>query len=90
MFLGLVTRARRGDRVKEGQRWGWRSCACADCIAASREEGEGGRKCGGETGGERGMGGASGGLGNVGGRGRLQPAGRVGGIPSRCRGMGLP
>ncbi len=32
----------RGGRVKEGQRWGWRSCACAACMAASKEEGEGG------------------------------------------------
>jgi hypothetical protein len=35
MFLGLVTRARRGGRVKESQKWGWRRFACADCMATS-------------------------------------------------------
>jgi hypothetical protein len=42
MFMGLVTQASRGGRIKESQRWGWRSFACADCMSASREEGEGG------------------------------------------------
>jgi hypothetical protein len=58
ILMGLVTRARREGRVKESQRWGRRSVACA--VTAWRPRGRGRRgcrRCGGETGGGEGGGG---------------------------------
>jgi hypothetical protein len=89
MLVGLVMRARRGGRTKEGQRWGWRSLACADRMAASSEEGPGGRRCEGRTGRGRGRWDTDGGVCSVGGQARLRPAGRGEGNPGQCRGRGL-